>query len=241
MENIVYIILLTTGASFVQRTTGFGFGIFIMTSLPLLMPSYGEATALSGLLALTTSATIALKMRKFISWKRLLPILITFIIVSAAAICLLTRIHDNTLRKVLGVVLILTGIWFAFFKEKIRIGTGIGWQTGAGFFSGIMGGFFGMQGPPAVLYFISSEPSKEEYMAMTQTYFLIGNAMMTVVRGANGFVTPYVGKCWMFGLAGVAAGTLLGSWAFKRIPGKVFPYIVYSYICISGVIILFTA
>lgn len=241
MESIAYIILLTIGASFVQRTTGFGFGIFIMTSLPLLMPSYGEATALSGLLALTTSATIAFKMRGHIYWRRLIPILTTFIIVSAAAICLLARIHDNTLRRVLGIVLILTGIWFAFFKDRIRIGTSIPWQAGAGFLSGIMGGFFGMQGPPAVLYFISSEPSKEEYMAMTQTYFLIGNAMMTIVRGANGFVTAHVGKCWVFGLAGVAAGTLLGSWAFRKIPGKVFPYIVYSYICISGVIILLTA
>lgn len=241
MESIAYIILLTIGASFVQRTTGFGFGIFIMTSLPLLMPSYGEATALSGLLALTTSATIAFKMREHICWRRLIPILTTFIIVSAAAICLLARIHDNTLRRVLGIVLILTGIWFAFFKDRIRIGTSIPWQAGAGFLSGIMGGFFGMQGPPAVLYFISSEPSKEEYMAMTQTYFLIGNAMMTIVRGANGFVTAHVGKCWVFGLAGVAAGTLLGSWAFRKIPGKVFPYIVYSYICISGVIILLSA
>lgn len=241
MESIAYIILLTIGASFVQRTTGFGFGIFIMTSLPLLMPSYGEATALSGLLALTTSATIAFKMRGHICWRRLIPILTTFIIVSAAAICLLARIHDNTLRRILGIVLILTGIWFAFFKDRIRIGTSIPWQAGAGFLSGIMGGFFGMQGPPAVLYFISSEPSKEEYMAMTQTYFLIGNAMMTIVRGANGFVTAHVGKCWVFGLAGVAAGTLLGSWAFRKIPGKVFPYIVYSYICISGVIILLTA
>lgn len=241
MESIAYIILLTIGASFVQRTTGFGFGIFIMTSLPLLMPSYGEATALSGLLALTTSATIAFKMRGHICWRRLIPILTTFIIVSAAAIYLLARIHDNTLRRVLGIVLILTGIWFAFFKDRIRIGTSIPWQAGAGFLSGIMGGFFGMQGPPAVLYFISSEPSKEEYMAMTQTYFLIGNAMMTIVRGANGFVTAHVGKCWIFGLAGVAAGTLLGSWAFRKIPGKVFPYIVYSYICISGVIILLTA
>ena len=42
--------------------------------------------------------------------------------------------------------------------------------------------FFGMQGPPAVLYFIQSEPTKEHYMAMAQTYFLIGNVMMTIVR-----------------------------------------------------------
>ena len=41
MGNITEIILLTIGASFVQRTTGFGFGIFIMTLLPC-SPSFGS-------------------------------------------------------------------------------------------------------------------------------------------------------------------------------------------------------
>ena len=66
--DIFYIILLAMGASFVQRTTGFGFGIFIMTMLPFLMPSYGEATTLSGLLALTTSTLIAIRYYKYVNW-----------------------------------------------------------------------------------------------------------------------------------------------------------------------------
>ena len=41
---MITLVFFTIGAAFVQRTTGFGFGIFIMTVLPWLMPSYGEAT-----------------------------------------------------------------------------------------------------------------------------------------------------------------------------------------------------
>lgn len=241
MENMIEIFLLAVGASFVQRTTGFGFGIFIMTLLPFLMPSYGEATALSGLLALTTSAIITFRMRKFITWKRLIPILATFIAISSVAICLLSRIHDDVLRKILGIVLMITSLYFAFFSSRIKIKTTLPYQIGAGSISGIMGGFFGMQGPPAVLYFISSEPDKNHYMAMVQTYFLIGNTMMTIVRASNGFVTATVGRCYVFCLAAVVIGTLLGSWAFKRIPGRIFPYVVYSYIGISGLIIFLTA
>ena len=48
---VIAIFLLSIGASFVQQTTGFGFGIFIMTMLPFFLPTYGEATTLSGLLA----------------------------------------------------------------------------------------------------------------------------------------------------------------------------------------------
>lgn len=240
MENIFEIFLLTLGASFVQRTTGFGFGIFIMTALPFLMPSYGEATALSGLLALTTSCIAAWKFRKLVTWKRLFPILTAFLIISTLSICLLARIHDTMLRKILGVVLIIVSLYFAFFSKKIRFKTTLPYQIGAGLVSGAMGGFFGMHGPPAVLYFISSEPDKEHYMGMIQTYFVISNAMMTIVRASNGFVTPAVGRSYIFCIAAVAIGATIGGWAFRHIPGKTFPYVVYAYIGISGLIILFT-
>jgi hypothetical protein len=241
MSSIVlFIFLLSIGASFVQRTTGFGFGIFIMTMLPFFLPTYGEATTLSGLLAITTSAVIVWKLRGFITWKRLWPILLTFIIVSTIAIFALTRIEDHILRQILGVALILISIYFAAFSQRIKLPTTKRVQVGAGTLSGLMGGFFGMQGPPAVLYFIQSEPTKEHYMAMAQTYFLIGNVMMTIVRAYNGFLTTTVLTDYCFGLGGVIIGTSLGTYVFKRIPNRIFRYIVYAYIGISGLIILLT-
>lgn len=241
MEQVLEIFLLTIGASFVQRTTGFGFGIFIMTLLPFLMPSYGEATTLSGLLAMTTSTLICIRMRMFITWKRLIPILLTFIIISTPTIFLSTRMDNQSLNRILGITLMLTALYFALFNGKIKFKTTLPYQIGAGTVSGVMGGFFGMQGPPAVLYFISSEPDKNHYIAMAQIYFLLGNVVMTIVRAANGFLTATVGRNYIFCLAAVLTGTLLGSWAFKRIPGKIFPYIVYSYIGISGLVIFLTA
>lgn len=85
-QIVVELFLLSIGASFVQRTTGFGFGIFIMTMLPSIMPSFGEATTLSGILAMTTSLIIVIQKYKYITWRRLLPILFTFIIISIGAI-----------------------------------------------------------------------------------------------------------------------------------------------------------
>lgn len=242
-ESILYIVLLTVGASFVQRTTGFGFGIFIMTVLPYLMPSYGEATTLSGLLALTTSTIIVTRMWKFIVWKRVIPILAAFIVVSAAAICMLSKIEGRTMRMILGAVLILTSLYFSFFKEKIKkyIRPNPVCQVGAGALSGIMGGLFGMQGPPAVLYFISTEPDKNHYMGSLQMYFVMGNIMMTAVRAFNGFLTPAVGINYAYALIGIVLGNLAGSWAFKRIPNRLFTHIVYAYIGISGLITLLTA
>ena len=239
---VIAIFLLSIGASFVQRTTGFGFGIFIMTMLPFFLPTYGEATTLSGLLAITTSAVIVWRMRSYVTWKRLWPILLTFIVVSTITIFALTHIGDHILKRILGVALILISIYFALFSQKIKLPTtkkaaiereksdaGIGSsereqarpkvkvQVSAGTLSGLMGGFFGMQGPPAVLYFIQSEPSKEHYMAMAQTYFLIGNVMMTFVRAYNGFFTTTVLTDYCFGLGGVVIGTTLGAYSEQKL------------------------
>jgi hypothetical protein len=95
-----------------------------------------------------------------------------------------------------------------------------------------------MQGPPAVLYFLSSEKDKEHYMALIQTYLLSGNIVMLIVRASNGFLTPAVGWGYLYGLGGVAIGTMIGTLVFKRIPQRIFKYVVYAYIGLSGVVIL---
>ena len=243
MENIIYIIILAAGASFVQRTIGFGFGIFIMTALPFLMPSYAEAVTLSGLLSLTSAAAVMFKYLKYVTWKRILPVIASFIIFSTIAISLLDRIEGRAMRMILGVMLIIISLYFSFFKEKIQkfIRPTAGWQLGTGTASGIMGGLFGMHGPPVVLYLVASEPDKDHYMGMIQTYAVITNIIMLATRAWNGYVTPTVGATYIYALAGLVIGVLAGGWAYRHIPNRIFTYIVYTYIGISGLIILLTA
>ena len=221
MDNIVIeLFLLSIGASFVQRTTGFGFGIFIMTMLPSIMPSLNT---------------------KYITWRRLLPILFTFIIISIGAIFVLKRMEYHILNILLGITLIIVSIYFAFFSKRIKVKTTLPVQVTAGTLSGLMGGFFGMQGPPAVLYFVSSEPDKEHYLAMTQTYFLAGNLMMTLARAYNGFFTTTVSIGYVYGIAGVFIGNLIGAWVFRHLSGSLLKYIIYAYIGISGLTFLLEA
>ena len=242
-ENIIFLILLAAGASFIQRTIGFGFGIFIMTALPFLMPSYGEAVTLSGLLSLTSATIVMVKYLKYVTWKRLLPIVASFIIFSTIAICLLDKIEGQAMRRILGITLILISLYFSFFKARLQklIRPTKGWQYGTGAASGIMGGLFAMHGPPVVLYLIVSEPDKDHYMGMIQTYAVVTNITMLAVRAFNGYVTPAVGSSYIYSLIGLAIGVIAGNWAFKHIPNRLFTYIVYAYIGVSGLIILLTA
>ena len=243
MQFSIEIFLLAIGASFIQRTIGFGFGIFIMTALPFLMPSYAEAVTLSGLLSLTSATIVMIRYVRYVTWKRLLPMVAAFVIFSTIAILLLDRIEGRAMRMILGMMLLILCLYFSFFKEKIQkfIRPTTGWLLGTGSFSGVMGGLFGMHGPPIVLYLITSEPTKDHYMGMIQTYAVITNITMLVVRAYNGYITTAVGTAYLYGLGGLAIGVLAGNWAYRRIPSKLFTYLVYAYIGISGTIILLTA
>lgn len=227
------------GAAFVQRVSGFGFGIFIMTVLPYLLPSYAEATTLSGMLALVTSAIIIWHMHKYIAWRKLLPILLTFLAVSWFAVQFVAVAGDGMLKRVLGGVLILASIYFFFVSERIQIRPSLTMQLSMGTLSGVMGGLFGMQGPPAVLYFLASSDRKEEYMAMVQCYFLIGNVVLTLYRAHNGFLTSVVWSSWLWCVGAVLLGTWVGAKVFRMIPIKVLRRIIYAYMGVSGLIALF--
>ncbi len=202
------------------------------------MPSYGEATALSGILAVLTALIPAIKKRKSLPIQKLWLILLTFIIVSFFAVIGVTKIDSRSLKHVLGAILILVSIWFFFFSGKVHVKPNKMTQISMGTLSGAMGGLFAMQGPPAVIYFIGCTDDKDEYIALTQWYFLIGNIMMTLFRGSNGLVTSDVLKACPFAMIGVIFGVYIGSHVFNKINGKTLKKIVYGYMAVAGLITL---
>ncbi len=226
---------MCAGAAFVQRVSGFGFGIFIMTVLPFLLPSYGEATALSGMLAMVTSCIIVVRHWRHVMWRLLLPILATFLLVSFVAVGFVSAAGDAMLKRLLGAMLIAASLWFLLFNEKVRLPASLPVQLSMGTLSGVMGGLFGMQGPPAVLYFLAVSSDKRSYMAMAQAYFLFGNLTMTLFRAHHGFLTATVCEMWFFGLAAVLAGTWIGGIVFRHISARVLRRIVYLYMAVSGI------
>lgn len=238
LSPVLFVVLSLSAfaASFIQRVSGFGFGIFIMTILPYVMPSYGESTSLSGLLALTQSFFVVLQMRKYLDWRKVLPILSAFLVTSYFCIGYVAKFDTVFFMHFLGVVLILLSLYFLFFSDRIHIRQGIPMQLAMGSVSGVMGGFFGMQGPPAVLYFVQSEPDKNHYVAQTQFYFVTGNIFMTLIRFQNGFVTEAVGQAYFVAIGAVALGSYVGTKVFNRISSKRLRKVIYGYMAISGVV-----
>lgn len=236
--TILLIALFAFGGSFIQRVTGFGFGIFIMTVLPFIMPSYGEATALSGLLAIVCAFATGIRLFKHVPWKKLWLIMLTFVVTSYFSVKLVSMVNDGLMKHVLGALLIAISIYFFFIGDKIKMKPNVPVQLSMGTLSGFMGGLFAMQGPPAVIYFIGCTDDKEEYISICQWYFIIGNLMMTFFRAQNGFITPIVCRGWLIGIPAVLIGLVLGARVCRKMPIGIIRKCVYAYMAFSGLLAL---
>ncbi len=233
----LFVLILTIIASFIQRVTGFGFGIFVMMFFPFFLPSYGESVMLSGLLAGTTAFLITISNMHYVRWRMMGIIVLFNVIASFLAIEYMSSLSNETLKRCLGVVLILIALYFLWGKNKSNKLFLSRWAQGIiGTISGIMGGMFAMPGPPVVLYCISSIENKREYVVTLQAFSVIFNIFYTLFRAKVGFYSESTLLWWGAGLIGLMIGTSLGSRCSERISNQRLKQIVYVMMILSGII-----
>lgn len=237
MLTCTFVFLLTIVASFIQRVSGFGFGIFVMMFFPFFLPSYGESVILSGLLAGSTALMIAVRNWKYIRW-RLMGIVTFFnVLFSFVATEYMRGMSNDSLKQSLGVVLILIALYFLFGEGKMgRVFKSKPAQVTIGSISGIMGGMFAMPGPPLVLYCISTLDDKREYVTTLQAFSVVFNVFYTIFRIKVGFFTDEISLWWVIGIGGAIIGSSIGSRCFEIISNRTLKFIVYIIMIASGVI-----
>ena len=240
LQTTTFIFLLSIIASFIQRVSGFGFGIFVMMFFPFFLPSYGESLTLSGLLAGTTALLIAVRDWRYICW-RLMGIIILFnVIASFVAIEYMSSLGNETLKRCLGIVLVLISLYFLFYEGKLNLRfRSKSAQVIIGTISGVMGGMFAMPGPPVVLYCIGVIEDKQRYITTLQAFSVIFNIFYTLFRARVGFFGENTLLWWGIGLIGLVIGAWLGSLCFERISRILLKRIVYIIMLISGVVAIF--
>ena len=175
-------------------------------------------------------------MRKHLPLRKFLPIMLTFLLVSFFAVSILSGVEASAFKHILGGVLIALSVYFFIFNSKIHVKPSVPLQVGLGTMSGVMGGLFAMQGPPAVVYFMASSDSRDEYMAMTQWYFFAGNVMLTLFRFNAGFITPAVGTSFLVALPAVFLGIALGAKVYNHIKVDTLRRVIYAFLAVAGLV-----
>jgi len=240
IQSMLYeIILITTFcASFVQASTGFGFGILAMSVYPFLLP-VPQAAALSTISSLVLSATVLYHNRRFLRLDVLWPALVSNIAVSTISIYFLSGLDSLLLTRLLGVVLILISAYFFLFGNGIKIRPTLLNGFIAGSISGFGTGMFAVGGPPLVIYLLSALDNKDEYRSSITAIFLVSGLVNTVTRAANGIITGHIMSLWAISLVAVALGTFAGNKVFRKLNEQMLRRAVYIFCGISGLTMLF--
>jgi len=230
--------------AFVQRVSGFGFGIIVMMVLPYVVGgSFAHATALSSFISFFSTLYVALSVVKHCNFKTLFfPLIGCFALTFPCLYYLKASVNQKPLFIGLGVLLIALSLYFLFFSSKIKFEPH--WYSGLlfGAGSGTMNGLFSMGGPPAVIYFLQTAPDKDVYLATIQMYFLMTNIYSNVCRLIlGGFYTKEIFTLVPFGFVGMILGNVIGKKVFGLLDAKKLRYCVYGFMAVSGVINIVSA
>jgi uncharacterized membrane protein YfcA len=223
-----------------QSLCGFGTGIFGMAVLPHFFDSYSLSLVMTTLSTMVICIFIAIKEYKHINLKMIVPLTIGNI--SAITLIMLFWSGDANIimKKILGLFLILLGLYFIFFNRDMKIKP----TYKVGLFFGAIAGtglsFFSIGAPPVALYIISASKSTKEYIASIQAYFCISSIYVTISRYMKGMVTAEVWPLFLAGLPFLALGSLLGLKLFGTLNEAKLRLFIYVFMAVSGAAMIFS-
>lgn len=233
--------LVVSFAWFFQSITGFGAGIFIIGVLSLFYEPKMVIVSSAVFNLLGTLSLLYQNRRGKVEWRMLLYLVAGSVPGIMLGAYMLDRINTKDLKIVIGLFILTLGLYDLLVqKGYLRLKLSVH----AGFFAGFLGGLFaglvGMGGPPPVVYLNQHLSDPYSIRLMLNLYFT-SNIILRL-----SFYTGFevVSLSWSFilwGLAGIVAGTLMGSLLAKRLPAGLYKAGVPYAVMLLGAVLLFLA
>lgn len=237
--NVILLLsLVSAGAAFVQRVSGFGFGIFAMLFLPYFLPSQAAASTVASLISCVCNGYNAIRYRKSVRPRIMLPLVCAALVTIPIAVRFSAVGPEHLLKRLLGVVLILLSLYFLFFSKRIHIRPTVPNGLLAGALGGTLNGLFSTGGPPAVLYLMHATEDNLTYFATIQAYFALTNIYSSTMRALNGLITREILLLSVLGLAGWWIGDRVGTKVFARLNPERLRQVIYIGMIASGILML---
>ena len=195
-------------ATLVRSTLGFGEALIAVPLLALFIP-IRVAVPLVVLISITVATMVLLQDWRHVQLRSAGWLVASTLIGTPVGLLLLTRAQAAVVKICLGLLLAGFATYFLRYRKRPALGDDrLAWPFGLS--AGMLGGAYGMNGPPLVLYGMLRGWSPRHFRATLQGYFL--PASMTSLAGywLAGLWTADVTRYYLLSLPGVLMATLLG-------------------------------
>lgn len=175
-------------------------------------------------------------LRKNLMWDHSLLLLVAAVPGAFLGACLLKSMDPGVIMKILGTILVLFSA-YKILSPGLKMAIPKVWALPTGFLSGILGGAFGTDGPPVVVYAALQPWAKEQVVGMLQSFFLFANFVIVASYGWHGLLTPSVLQVSLVAVPFAIAGIFLGLRINRGIGQRRFETILAVLIGVMGCIL----
>jgi uncharacterized membrane protein YfcA len=233
----IAVLCLATVASSIQSLSGFGFSLFIVPILAVMLGPR-ETVFIANVLSVVLCAAQLWHMRSAVEWRTSSLLLIGSFLGMPFGVAVLLVLDPAILKLLIaGTVVVFT----LLLIRGLRLhGGGKPGDIAIGFVSGVFNTSTSMSGPPVVIYLQGKRIAPMAFRA-TNTFFFgvsaVGAVAMLSLSGASS-VDAWLASA--IALPGVALGRIVGNASYRRINEVVFRRIVFSVLLGSAAVAVLT-
>ena len=217
----------------VRSAFGFGEALVAVPLLAFWLP-LPVAAPLAVLVSITIAGIVVIQ-----DWEKIHLSSAGWLVVSSLfgiplGLLLLTNSHQRGLKAALGIIIIAFAVYSLIGRAPLELKQDSrGWLLACGFCAGVLGGAYGMNGPPLAVYGAMRRWSAQHFRATLQGYFLPASIIGMIGYGLAGLWTSAITRYYLLSLPVTFLGVYLGRAINHRLHGEAF--FKYLYLGLAGI------
>lgn len=237
----LYVLFVIFLATLLRSTLGFGEALVAVPLLALRVP-VAIAASLAVAISVLVAAVIIVQDHRKIEVRSAAWLTLSSLFGIPIGLFLLIHIDDHLFKMVLGLVIVFFSVYSLTARTKLHLEKDSWpWLLGCGFFSGILGGAYGMNGPPLAVYGALRRWSPQHFRATLQGYFFVASLVGLGAYLLAGLWQPLVTRYALLSLPVALLAIFLGRALNQRMQGDGFFKFVYAGLILIGAILLVQA
>jgi uncharacterized membrane protein YfcA len=233
---LAWVLVVVFVATVIRTAFGFGEALVAVPLLALRLP-VEVAAPLAVLVSVTVAAVVILedwhRIHLGSAWRLVLSTLFGI----PLGLLLLTAVPEPVVKAILAVFIIaFSGYCLGTRAPPELHDDRLAWLFG--FAAGVLGGAYGMNGPPLVIYGTLRRWSAEQFRATLQGYFLPASAVAMPGYWWEGLWVPDVTRYYLLSLPVAGVAMVLGRVVHRRLAGRSFIRYVHIGLIVIGITLL---